>query len=325
VESRDDARDIEAGFRVKLAKGDVGIEEKEVRKPRTIGELLDALKADYELRGKDSGTNLNIIELVYAEFGDRIAERLTAEDITRYVQRMRKEKIADKTTVNRLQILTQAYSLAGLEAPEIPKLETENTRTGFFSRADFDRVQSHLPADIKDFCLFGFLTGWRKGAVAKLEWSDVHDGRINLRGKLSKNRKPYYVPLEGEVKELIERREKVRGIETRGGTVLCRLVFHRNGKPVGEMRKSWATACKKAGCPGRLFHDLRRSAARQLIRSGVSETVAMQITGHRTNSMFKRYNITSEEDLRDAMKKVTKYNEQEAQHVVRLVANGSES
>ena len=126
------------------------------------------------------------------------------------------------------------------------------------------------------------------------------------------------MPVVGELVQLIERRKEARSIKTDSGVLLSSLVFHRVGKPVAEFRKSWATACKKAGCEGRIFHDLRRSAARQLVRSGCSKDVARQLGGWKTDSMFSRYNVTDEEDLRDAMEKVTTYNEAESQKVVTI-------
>jgi integrase len=108
---------------------------------------------------------------------------------------------------------------------------------------------------------------------------------------------------------------EARSIKTESGILLSSLVFHRDGKPVNEFRKSWATACKAAGCPGTLVHDLRRCAATQLIRSGVTKDVARELGGWKTDSMFSRYNICAEEDLRDAMEKVTTYNEAESRKV----------
>ncbi len=81
-------------------------------------------------------------------------------------------------------------------------------------------------------------------------------------------------------------------------------VFHRRGKRIVKMDTAWKRACEKAGCPERLFHDLRRTAVRNLERAGVPRSVAMQITGHKTESVYRRYAIVSERDVAEGLERL---------------------
>ncbi len=114
-----------------------------------------------------------------------------------------------------------------------------------------------------------------------------------------------------------ERRKEAQSYKTPDGMRFALHVFHRKGLPIAEFRKAWASACKKAGV-NRLFHDLRRSFARNAIRAGVDANVVKDIGGWKTDAMFKRYNLTSESDLRKAMQSVEKYSEAERAKVVTI-------
>jgi len=166
-----------------------------------------------------------------------------------------------------------------------------------------------LPAYLQAFTRFAYLTGWRKGEIISLKWTGVDrdSGAIRLRPEVAKTGRGRTVMLEGDLAELIDRRWEARLFEKDGTVRVGALVFHRDGEPVGDFRKAWATACQAPGFPDKLFQDLRRTAARNMVRAGVPERVAMAVTGHLTRSMFDRYNIVSEGGLRMAAQKTTMY------------------
>ena len=174
--------------------------------------------------------------------------------------------------------------------PHIALLTEDDAREGFLEPADFAVLRAHLPDRLADAATFAYLTGWRKHAVARLTWADVdlRGGVIRLRAEYSKTKRPRVVVLRGE-RILFDHRSAVRRLD-------CPWVFHRDGQSLADFRKVWATACSAAGVTALLFHDLRRSAVRNMVREGVPERVAMAVSGHRTRAVFDRYNIVSEDD-----------------------------
>ncbi len=116
--------------------------------------------------------------------------------------------------------------------------------------------------------------------------------RIWLRPEHSKTEQPRVITLQGDLLALMERRWAAREGP---------LVFHRKGAAIVDLRKPWKKATRAAGLPALRFHDLRRSAVRNLDKAGVSETVAMRITGHKTASVYRRYRIVDEQDVARAL------------------------
>jgi integrase len=287
----------------------------------TVAELLDALKEDYKLRGKWSNRIASSMKPIRDHFGPWHAVQVTGEAIDNFISELLRGDPAQEipakapATVNRsTQLLTQAYKLAVRRsrlatAPPIRRLsEAGNARQGFLTETEFRTLLEHLPEDLKDFTLFAYLTGWRKGETASLRWEDVDGDVIRLRSKNSKNREGRTVPLVGELAELIARRKAARQVERKKRPeASSEFVFHRAGKRIGSIRKAWATACKFANVPGRLFHDLRRCAVRNMIRAGVPTDVARSISGHKTASIFSRYNIVAEDQKRDALERTQGY------------------
>src|SRR5260370_7650912 len=123
-----------------------------------------------------------------------------------------------------------------------------------------------------------------------LEWRDVDlSGRdLCLRPEVSKNKDGRPLPLRGELLEIIHRANEKRRPD-------CPYVFQDDGQPIGDFRKAWKTACKKAGLGGIIVHDLRRTAVRNMVRAGIPERVAMELSGHRTRRVFDRYTIVTHE------------------------------
>jgi integrase len=280
-----------------------------------VNDLLDELAQDYRVRAKLSATVTSHLKRIREQFGNERATQLDAKTIDTYIAEQLEQGVAPATINRGTQLLSQAYNLALLRGrltkkPHIRKLPEKNVRQGFFEHDQFTAIINELPEHLRDYCRFAYLTGWRRGECTSLTWEDVDQRArlIHLRPERSKNGHARKVALEGELWEIIQRRWNDRTTTRKNGaTTMPRYVFHRDGHPIGEFKKSWSTACTAAGLGHKLFHDLRRTAIRNMVRAGVPENVAMKISGHRTRAVFDRYNITDERDLRDAMKKTQAY------------------
>jgi len=280
----------------------------------TITDLVTALRAKLELDGQLSPQNTSELKKLEADFGRIRAVELSAEKVDSYKQEKLAEKYAAATVNRTLVFLVRCYSLAIerghlVSKPRIELLPVSNARQGFFEDADFRKLYAALPADLKDFALFAFLSAWRKSEVSCLRWKYLENGVLRIPAEETKTGVARSVVIAGELADVIERRKAARSFKKSDETTaVSQFIFHRDGERIIEFRKAWATACKKAGCAGRLFHDLRRSGVRQMIRSGVPQNVAMKISGHATTAMFRRYDVCSEEDLKAAAESVQRYN-----------------
>jgi integrase len=292
----------------------------------TIGGLLDDLEQDVKLRELKSAYKLgSFIRAVRAYFGTWKASDVDAAAIDRRIEALRAAGKKNATINRQLQVLGAALKLGHerkklRELPSIRKLsEKDNARQGFFEAAEVETVIAALPDYLRDLVRFAYLTGWRKGEVVSLrwEWVDLAGGTVTL--PTTKNGLPRKLTFGGELVDLFKRRESARLVERKNGPVVSDFVFHRRGRTVGDFKKTWAKALTAAGLThqekaadgtvrvvhDRLFHDLRRTAARNMLRVGVREGVAMTVTGHKTRSMFDRYAITSGDDVRVAMERVS--------------------
>jgi integrase len=170
-------------------------------------------------------------------------------------------------------------------------LREDNARQGFVTFEEFTALVTHIPTPVDDVTHFAFRSGWRRGEVLTLTWDDVDqdNGVIRLRPELSKNRKGRTLPITPAAGEILSRRWHARFVMTPDGPRVCALVFHRDGQPVRDFEAAWRKAAKAIGWPELLFHDLRRSAVRNFEQAGVPRSVAMELTGHLTESVYRRY------------------------------------
>lgn len=210
-------------------------------------------------------------------------------------------------------MLTLAVENGDLHArPVVPTLRIQNTRTGFLDGAELEAVIANLPDPLQPVARLTSLTGWRRGEIVSLTWAqvDFEYGTITLEVGTTKNDEGRIFPF-GALPALVELFEAqlayTRAVERETGRIIP-YVFHRfGGRPIGEFYDAWNTACETAGVPGMLFHDLRRTGARNLVRAGVPEKTAMKLIGHKTRSMFDRYNIVDSTDLRDGVARLAEY------------------
>ena len=259
----------------------------------TFNDLWSLLVDDYAVNRRRSAKSLPCRLANLAPFFlNRRAVDITSESIRRYAKARLAEKAAPATVNRELAGLRRGFRLAqrlGIltQIPFIELIAENNIRQGFVEPDDFLTLVAALPDYLKDPIRFLYLSGWRSNEMKSLEWRDVgrSTGTITLRRERSKNRDPRILPIIGELREIIERAWSAR-------IVGCPLVFHREGKPLGEFaRRAWKRACSASGMRGLIVHDLRRSAGRNLTQAGVSEGVVMAIMGHKTRSMFARYRI----------------------------------
>ena len=281
----------------------------------SFAEAVAAVVEDYRINRKRSIDNLERrIKLHLAPvFGRLRMQTITTSQIRQFSAKRQTEGASNAEINRELAIIKRAFNLAQEDGrlhhtPHIPMLDEDNVRTGFFEREQYEAVREHLPSPLRPVIDFAHVTGWRvRSEVLPLQWSQVNrqSKTIKLEPGTTKNRKGRTVPYgqHAELAAVIEQQwtEHV-ALQKKG--IISPWVFHRDGSRIKDFRHAWKTATKRAGCPGRILHDFRRTAARNLTQVGVSEKVAMAITGHLTRSVFDRYDIKTDADVAEALGKL---------------------
>lgn len=272
-------------------------------------ELAEDLLTDYELNERKSIERAQISVNHLKKFleGMRVIDITTAR-IKAYIKTRLAVDAANATINRELAALKRMLSLGAQDTPpkvyrvpHIPMLEERNVRKGFFEHDEYLALLKVLPSELRGPVTFAYKTGWRKSETLGLTWDrvDLDERTVRLDPGETKNSEARTVYLDEELLRLL-RIERLR----RNGS---RFLFHRNGKRIKDFRGAWKKACENAGLEGKLFHDLRRTGVRNMVRAGIQEQVAMKISGHKTRAIFDRYNIVSPEDLQQAAQKMGKF------------------
>jgi integrase len=281
----------------------------------SVDEALAAVVTDYRVNGKRSlGSVRRRIALHLEPFfrGRRMANVQT-DDVQRYVDARQGEHASNATINRELAALKRAYSLclrAGslVARPYIAMLKEAPPRAGFFESDQVAAVRRFLPPVLQNVLTFAIETGWRTlSEVLPLEWRrvDFDAGTVRLDAGTTKNGAGRLVAFTRELRALlIAQRAACDAIQRERGIIVRYVFTHEDGRRIRCFRKAWRTACRKAGIPDRLPHDCRRTAIRNLERAGVPRSVAMAMVGHKTESVYRRYDIVSESDLHDAAKRL---------------------
>ena len=305
------------GYDLNAARRELAILEGEAAKGSPVtartGQLpfIDALQdviRDQQVNGRRAlDSTERRIKLHLAPFFDgyRLAD-MTATELRRYIA-SRKSANAQPATINReLAIIRRALRLAYraghiLTVPHVELLdESRNVRQGIIEPHDFAKVLAALrPEAYAAAAETAFVTGWRlRSEVLTLTWAQVDTtaGLIRIDPGVTKAGEGRTFPLTARLRTIITARKRARATDSM-------LVFHDGAgqaiKPK-HFYKAWKPACDAANVQGLIPHDLRRSAVREMERRQIPRQVSMKLVGHKTESIFRRYAIVSEADLRAA-------------------------
>jgi len=294
----------------------------------TFDELAKDYITDYRINGRDTLAKAErCVKYLKEAFREVKAIEITTDKIKTYIDGRRESGLSNASINRELAALKRMFHLAAectpprvSMIPYIPMLKESNVRKGFFEPEEYMALRDALPEELKSLVTFAYHSGWRKAEILGLTWDQVNlqEGIVSLAPGETKNEEGRTLYLNAELMEEMKTALSRRHL----GSLF---VFHRNGEPVKDFRGAWNAACIQAGLwkmerneegnemkvPSKIFHDFRRTAIRDMVRSGVSERVAMKISGHKTRSVFDRYNIVSDQDLREAAIKKQAYHDRQ--------------
>ena len=282
-----------------------------------IEQLADALFRDYRINEHRSLTDVQARWRLHLKpfLGSVPAAQLDSRQLERYVD-TRREEHASNATINReLACLKRMYQLAYQASPprvssipHFPHLKENNARQGFITPEQFAELVAHCPdLWLRALLEAGYNYGWRVSELLSLRVGqvDLIARTIRLEPGSTKNGEGRTVSIEsGTLLHLLCHCVDGKRPEDH--------VFTRGDKPVRDFRRSWENLCTAAGVPTLLFHDLRRTAARNLRTAGVPEEIIMRIAGWKTSNVFRRYAIVDKTDIRAALQQLERTRQKQA-------------
>lgn len=280
-----------------------------------FNDLSDDFISDYRINGKKSlkRAERSVKELKAFFDNDRVPS-ITTPRIQKFIEKRLAEGKENATINRELSALKRILNLAAQQTPpkvdrvpHIPMLKENNVRKGFFEHEDFLKLREALPDYLKGFVTFAYKTGWRVSEIRDLSWAqvDLTNNIVRLETGTTKNNEARTVYLDDELKAVFEcQKQRQKELQKITPYVFTNETGNDNIK---DFRGSWSKACTSAKIGKKLFHDFRRTAVRNMVRAGIPERVAMMISGHKTRSVFERYNVVSETDLKVAAQKQEAY------------------
>ena len=292
----------------------------------TVGDLLELHLADQRKHKRSDYRSAEGYIRIHLKpaFGKIKASLLTSTKIDRFILQKQEQGLANASINRYLAALRHAFRL-GMDAlpplvtvaPKIQLLEENNIREGFLEHWQYENLRKELPDHQRLILVIGYHFGMRRGEILKLRWTQVdwEANIVRLEKQQTKAKQARCAPLYGELQGWLNMAYSARDPE-------CPFVVSWKGHGIRELKTAWNKARQRAGVPKLLLHDLRRTAARNMIRAGVPEKTAMLIVGWKTRAMFDRYNITDERDIHAAGEKLARYLEQRAKVVTSEVTVG---
>jgi integrase len=296
-------------------------------------DLAEDFLTDYRINEKDTLSKAErSVKYLKEFFGGMKVTEITTDKVRTYIEKRMGDEMSNASINRELAALKRMFHLGARCTPPrvnlipyIPMLKESNIRKGFFEWHEHVAIKEALPGYLKPISSLAYHSGWRKEEILSRTVDKVfmNEGAIRLDPGETKNEEGRTFYMNDEVKKDIE-------VALANRNPACPYLFQRDGEQIKGFRKAWESACIEAGLykvvkddqgnetkvPTRLFHDYRRSAVRDMVRSGIPEGVVMKISGHKTRSVFDRYNIVSDQDLREVAIKKQTYHERQNKVVI---------